>query len=133
MTTIILAVIVGILVLDRLFSFRVDKFDYDFLKMEAKANKQFQAIIRKFDEETTAKFERISKHLNENADRENEHVRAFQELADNLGYCIHIEEGMVHTGIPQNISPFQAIPMKKVKRLVVHKKVEEPKKRTRRR
>lgn len=133
MTTIILAVIVGILVLDRLFSFRVDKFDYDFLKMDAKANKQFQAIIRKFDEETTAKFERISNRLNDNADRENEHVRAFQELADHLGYCVHIEEGMVHTGIPQKISPFQVIPMKKVKRLVVHKKVEEPKKRTRRR
>lgn len=114
MTTIILAVIVGILVLDRLFSFRVSKFDYDYLNGKANdLRKQYHDLNNGLH----GKFESIREHLKSHADSGDEHFRAFQELADQLGYCVH-EEGVVST----TFSDLMKGNYKSETRLCVHKK-----------
>ncbi len=64
--------------------------------------------------------EKFENRLNAFCDAGNEHVRALQELADYLGYCVHVEyEDTFDSLIQAEI--LGVPPTKRKKKLVVHK------------
>lgn len=77
-----------------------------------------------FVSEAEEKLEKLKKAINGNSRAGNEHIRAFKELADFLGYCIHEEREVKFDldSILGNKEPEWNSP-----KLVVHKKEPAPK------
>lgn len=138
MTTIILAVIVAILVIDRLFSPRkADGDDFNVLKGEVMwvkgKIKDIDNSLNQRSQATRERLDEIKARLNEDAHRQNETLRTMQEMANVMGYCIHIEEGSV-LSFKDAMNAVQGAPLQKKsqKVLVFHKLKDEKKPRRKR-